>query len=215
MTLRLSSALSGLLIAFASCALGAPVEGTDYVELKPPQSVDSPGKIEVIEFFWYRCPHCYALEPDLESWTKRLPRDVQFKRIPGILNDDWAVDARVFYSLEAIGEVERVHRALFNAIHQQGGVRQRGDAFANWVADWLSKQKVDMAKYDAAFHSFSVESKVRRAAQLARSYRLDGVPTLTVQGRYLVLANTSQKAMLDTTDSLIGEARKQIAKSKP
>jgi thiol:disulfide interchange protein DsbA len=215
MTLRVSSVLSGLLIAFASCAFGAPVEGTDYIELKPPQPVDSPGKVEVIEFFWYRCPHCYALEPDLESWTKRLPRDVQFKRIPGILNEDWAVDARVFYALETIGEVDRLHRGLFNAIHQQGGVRLHGDAFAKWVADWLAKQKVDMAKYDAALHSFSVESKVRRATQMARSYRLEGVPTLTVQGRYLVLASTSQKAMLDTTDTLIGEARKQIAKSKP
>ncbi len=140
---------------------------------------------------------------------------MQFKRIPGILNEDWAVDARVFYALEAIGEVERVHRPLFNAIHQQGGVRLRGDAFAKWVADWLAKQKVDMAKYDAALNSFSVESKIRRATQMARSYRLEGVPTLTVQGRYVVLANISQKAMLDTTDALIGEARKQIAKSKP
>jgi thiol:disulfide interchange protein DsbA len=215
MNLRLTSALSGLLVAFASCALGAPVEGTDYVELKPPQSVDAQGKIEVIEFFWYRCPHCYALEPDLESWVKRLPRDVQFKRIPGILNEDWAVDARVFYALESIGELERVHRTLFNAIHQQGGVRLRGDAFAKWTADWLAKQKVDMAKYDAAFHSFSVESKVRRALQMSSAYRLEGVPTLTVQGRYLVLASTSQKSMLETADFLIGEARKRIAKSNP
>jgi thiol:disulfide interchange protein DsbA len=212
MAFRLLSALSGLLIAFASCAQAAPVEGTDYIELKPPQSVESPGKIEVIEFFWYRCPHCYALEPDLESWVKRLPRDVQFRRIPGILNEDWAIDARIFYTLEAIGEVNRVHRQLFDVIHQQGGVRLRGDAFAKWIADWLAKQKVDMAKYDAAFHSFTVESKLRRAAQMAGSYRLDGVPALSVQGRYLVLASTSQKAMLATADFLIGEARKQVAK---
>jgi thiol:disulfide interchange protein DsbA len=214
MAFRLLSALSGLLIAFAACAQ-SPVEGTDYIELKPPQSVDSPGKIEVIEFFWYRCPHCYALEPDLEAWVKRLPQDVQFRRIPGILNEDWAVDARIFFALEAMGEVDRVHRPLFNAIHQQGGVRMRGDAFAKWAADWLAKQKVDMAKYDAALHSFSVESKMRRAAQMARSYRLDGVPALTVQGRYVVLASTSQRAMLATTDSLIGETRKQLAKAKP
>lgn len=212
MAFRLSSALSGLLIAFASCAQAAPVEGTDYIVLKPPQSVDSPGKIEVIEFFWYRCPHCYALEPDLEAWVKRLPRDVQFKRVPGILNEDWAIDARIFYTLEAIGEVDRVHRQLFDVIHQQGGVRLRGDAFAKWIADWLAKQKVDMAKYDAALHSFTVESKLRRAAQMAAAYRLDGVPALSVQGRYLVLASTSRKAMLDTADSLIGEARKQVAK---
>jgi thiol:disulfide interchange protein DsbA len=212
MAFRLSSALSGLLIAFASCAQAAPVEGTDYIVLKPPQSVDSPGKIEVIEFFWYRCPHCYALEPDLDAWVKRLPRDVQFKRVPGILNEDWAIDARIFYTLEAIGEVDRVHRQLFDVIHQQGGVRLRGDAYAKWIADWLAKQKVDMAKYDAAFRSFTVESRLRRAAQMASSYRLDGVPTLSVQGRYLVLASTSQKAMLVTADFLIGEARKQVAK---
>lgn len=214
MAFRLLSALSGLLIALSAYAQ-SPVEGTDYIELKPPQSVDTPGKVEVIEFFWYRCPHCYALEPDLEAWVKRLPRDVQFRRIPGILNEDWAVDARIFYALEAIGDSERLHRPLFNAIHQQGGVRLRGDAFAKWTADWLAKQKVDMAKYDAALHSFSVESKVRRAAQMARSYRLDGVPALSVQGRYLVLASTSQRAMLATTDTLIGETRKQLAKTKP
>jgi thiol:disulfide interchange protein DsbA len=212
MAFRLLSVLTGLLIAFAAHAQS--VEGTDYLEVKPPQPVDVTGKVEVIEFFWYRCPHCYALEPDLEAWVKRLPRDVEFKRIPGILNEDWAVDARVFFALEAIGEVQRLHRPLFNAIHQDGGVNQRGDAFAKWVAGWLARQKVDMAKYDAALHSFTVESKLRRAAQMARSYRLDGVPALTVQGRYLVLANTSQKAMLATADSLIGEARKQLGKAK-
>ena len=214
MPVRLLSALSGLLIAFASFAQGAPVEGTDYIELKPAQSTDAPGKVEVIEFFWYRCPHCYALEPDLEAWVKRLARDVQFKRIPGILNEDWSVDARIFYALEAIGEVERVHRGLFDAIHKQGGVRLRGEAFSKWVAEWLAKQKVDMAKYDAALHSFSVESKLRRAGQMASAYRLDGVPALTVQGRYLVVASTSQRAMLATTDFLIGESRKQLPKAK-
>jgi len=214
MPFRLLSALVGLLLAFASFAQGAPVEGTDYIELKPPQAVETSGKVEVIEFFWYRCPHCYALEPDLEAWVKRLPRDVQFRRVPGILNEDWAVDARIFYALEAIGEAERVHRPLFNAIHQQGGVRLRGDVFAKWVADWLAKQKVDMAKYDAALHSFSVESRLRRAAQMASAYRLEGVPTLAVQGRYLVLASTSQKAMLATADVLIGETRKQLPKTK-
>jgi protein dithiol oxidoreductase (disulfide-forming) len=215
MVFRPLSFLPGLLLALAVSAQGAPSEGVDYIEVKPPQSVDSPNKIEVIEFFWYRCPHCYALEPELESWVKRLPRDVQFRRVPGILNEEWAVDARIYYALEAMGEVGRLHRSLFDAIHQQGGVRLHGDAFAKWVADWLAKQKVDMAKYDAALHSFTVESKLRRAAQMARSYGLDGVPSLTVQGRYLVVASTSQKAMLDTTDFLIGESRKKLAKAKP
>src|SRR5262245_35895935 len=225
MSFRLLSALSGLLMLVAANAQSAPVEGTDYVDLNPPQATDSPGKVEVIEFFWYRCPHCYALEPELESWVKRLPQDVQFKRVPGILSDDWAVDARIYYALEAIGEVNRVHRALFDAIHKQGGVRLRGEDFSKWVAEWLSKQKVDMAKYDAALHSFSVESRLRRAAQmassvgssLARSYpkfENFGVPFLIVQGRYFVPAATSPKGMLGTVDSFIGEARKQLPKGK-
>jgi len=216
MASRLLSALSALLVVLATTAQGAPVEGTDFILVDPPQSVDTPpGKIEVIEFFWYRCPHCYALEPELQAWVKRLPRDVQFRRVPGILSDDWAIDARIFFALETLGEVDRLHGALFNAIHQTGGVRLRGDEYSKWVADWLAKQKVDMAKYDAALHSFTVESKLRRAAQMARAYRLDGVPALVVQGRYLVLARTSQKEMLATADSFIGEARKQLAKAKP
>jgi thiol:disulfide interchange protein DsbA len=215
MVLRLLSVFCGLCLAFAAYAQGTPVEGVDYIELKPPQPVESSDRVEVLEFFWYRCPHCYALEPELEAWAKRLPRDVQFRRSPGILNDDWAIDARIFFTLEAIGELERLHRPLFDAIHQQGGVRLHGDAFAKWTAEWLAKQKVDMAKYDAAFRSFTVESKLRRATQMGRAFRLDGVPALAVQGRYLVVASTSRKAMLATADFLIGETRKQLAKAKP
>ena len=212
MVFRLMSLIAGLVLAFAANAQRSPSEGVDYVELRPPQSTETSGKVEVIEFFWYRCPHCYSLEPDLEPWVKHLARDVQFKRVPGILNEDWAIDARIFYTLEVLGELERLHRPLFDAIHQQGGVRLRGDAFSKWVADWLARQKVDMAKYDAAFRSFTVETKLRRATQMGRAYRLDGVPALTVQGRYLVTASTS---MLATTDFLIGESRKQLAKAKP
>lgn len=214
MVLRLMSVVAGLALAFAAFAQRAPTEGTDYIELKPPQSVEPSGKVEVIEFFWYRCPHCYDFEPDLEPWVKRLPSDVHFRRVPGILNDDWAVDARIFYTLEALGELDRLHRPLFDAIHREGGVRLRGEIFAKWVANWLAKQRVDMAKYDAASHSFTVESKLRRATQMGRSYRLEGVPTLTVQGKYVVLASSSRRAMLATADFLIGQARKQLARSK-
>ena len=215
MVFRLMSLIAGLVLAFAANAQRSPTEGVDYVELKPPQSTETSGKVEVIEFFWYRCPHCHSIEPDLEPWVKHLARDVQFRRVPGILNDDWAIDARIFYTLETLGELDRLHRPLFDAIHQQGGVRLRGDAFAKWAADWLAKQKVDMAKYDAAFRSFTVESRLRRATQMSRAYRLDGVPTLAVQGRYLVIPSTSRKGMLATADFLIGEARKQSTRAKP
>ena len=215
MVFRLLSVFSGLLLAFAAHAQGSPVEGVDYIELKPPQAVESSGKIEVLEFFWYRCPHCYALEPLLETWLKRLPKDVQFKRLPVVMGfsfDDSTVDARIFYTLEAMGEVQRLHKPLFDAIHQQDGVRLKGDAYAKWVAVWLAKQGVDMNKYDAAFRSFTVESKLRRAAQITQAYRLDGVPGLAVQGRYVVRASAN---MLNVTDHLIGDARKQLARSKP
>lgn len=212
MFLRLMSLFAGLTLAFAASAQRLPEEGLDYNEIKPPQATDSPGKVEVIEFFWYRCPACYSIEPDVGPWLKRLPKDVQFKRVPAILNEEWATDARIFYALEVLGEHERLHRPFFDAIHQQGGVRLRGDAFAKWAAEWFAKQKVDMAKYDAALRSFTVESRLRRAAQMSRSYRLDGVPTIVVHGRYTVLF---RKTMLATTDVLIGEARKQIAKARP
>jgi len=209
--------LAGLMISLSALAQGAPAAGIDYIVLNPPQATDSPGKVEVIEFFWYRCPHCYVLEPTLENWLKRLPRDAQFKRVPGIFNEDWAIDARIFYSLEALGELERLHRPLFDAIHQEGGVRLRGDVYAKWATNWLSKHGVDVAKYDAVFRSFTVESKVRRATQMSQGYRIDGVPTLTVQGRYVVSATMSgeRQVMLKVTDYLIGEARKQLARPKP
>lgn len=214
MTACLRAAVAALLLSFAVTAQSAPTEGIDYQELSPPQATDAPGKIEVIEFFWYRCPHCYALEPLLDDWVKKLPADVQFKRVPGILNAEWAIDARVFYALEVLGQVERLHRALFDAIHQEGGVKLGGGAFEKWVAEWLSRHGVDAAKYDAAYHSFTVESKLRRAMQMDRAFRVEGVPTLAVQGRYVVIAAGDRKAMLATADHLIGEARKRLGKPR-
>src|SRR5258706_13230043 len=196
MVFRLLSVFCGLCLAFAAHAQGTPVEGVDYIELRPPQSVESSDRVEVLEFFWYRCPHCYALEPELEAWAKRLPRDVQFRRSPGILNDDWAVDARIFYTLEAIGELERLHRPLFDAIHQQGGVRLHGDAFAKWTAEWLAQQKVDKAKYDAALRSFTVESKLRRATQMGPAHRPGGGPAPPGQGPSGAVAGPPRKAEL-------------------
>lgn len=213
-----------LLIAFfvvafplmAHAQQGAPVAGINYLELSPAQPTETGDRIEVVEFFWYRCPHCHALEPMLVDWLKKLPKDAQFRRIPAVFNDEWALDAKVFYALEAIGEQERVHRALFDAIHRQGGVTAKGPAYVKWVAEFLAKQNVDMAKYDAAFRSFSVDAKVKRAAQLSAAFKLDGVPALAVNGRYMVSAGMSgeRRVMIGVTDYLIGEARKQRAGKK-
>ena len=194
-------------------AQGRPLPGKDYVELPTPQATETGTKIEIVEFFWYRCPHCHALEPLLNPWLKKLPADAQFRLVPAIFNDEWALDARIFYALEATGNLERLHHPLLDAIHKEGGANLKGQTYLKWVSDWLSKQNVDISKYDAAFRSFTVESKVKRAFQAAQAYRLEGVPTIAVQGKYIVSGDG--RAMLNVADYLIGEARRSGPKKPP
>ena len=183
-----------------------PAPGVDYSELKPAQPVEAKGKVEVLEFFWYGCPHCYTLEPLLEKWTARLPADVQFRRQPAVLNEGWAREAAAFYTFEALGVLERLHRPFYDAIHRDR-LNTRDPAT---LAEWLRKQDVDPQKYEDAFKSFGVQSKVRRAMQLSLAYRIDGTPALAVQGRYTVSAEQgrTQEGMLNIVDYLIGVARK-------
>ena len=206
----------GLVAVLMCAAAGAqqPVQGKDYLALNPPQATPERDKIDVVEFFWYRCPHCYSLEPSLVAWVKNLPQDVQFRRVPAIFNDEWALDARIFFALQATGDLARVHSGLFDAIHRQGGVRLKGDAYMKWVAQWLGKNGTDLAKYDAALRSFSVETNLKRAMQLTRSYKIDGVPAIGVQGRWLVSASLvgDRQGMIRVTDYLTGEARKQLSR---
>lgn len=202
-----------MLIAFAPSDASAqgPQSGIDYAELKQPQAVDAGNKIEVIEFFWYNCPHCYALEPTLEPWVKKLPKEAQFKRVPAIFNDQWALAGRAYYALEATGDVERVHRALFDAIHKDG--LKITDEKA--LTEWLGKKGVDAAKFSAAYRSFAVESKLKRALQLTEAYQIQGVPALAVQGKYVVSAGThgNAAAMLATTEFLIARTQRDVAKA--
>ena len=183
-----------------------PMPGVHYAELRPAQPVEAQGKIEVTEFFWYGCPHCYSLQPLLEKWIPRLPADVHFRRVPAVLNEGWAREAAVFYAFEALNVLERLHRPFFDAIHVER-LNTRNPAT---LADWLRKHDVDPAKYEDAFKSFGVQSKVRRAAQLSGAYRIDGTPALAVHGRYTVSAEQgrTQEGMLGTVDYLIGVARK-------
>lgn len=197
-------ALSGNVLA------QTPAKGTNYIELSPPQPTESSGKIEVIEFFWYGCPHCYALEPLVEPWSKKLQKDVVFKQVPAVFNDQWGVAARVYYALDAINEETRVRSALFDAIHKEG-LRITSESA---VEEWLGKKGVSVEKYKAAYKSFGVESRVRRASQMTQAYRLDGVPAFAVQGRYVASAslNNDRQQLLSVTDHLIGEVRKAAAR---
>ena len=178
-----------------------------YTELNPPQSIDTEGKkVDVVEFFWYGCPHCYNLEPLLETWTKKLPPDVQFRRIPAVFNERWGHDAAIYYTFEALGVLDKLHRPFFDAIHRDH--LRTDDAQA--MTEWLSRQGVDPKKFFDTMKSFGVQSKTRRAAQLSVAYRIDGTPAMAVQGRYTVSADQggSREGMLDTVSYLVNMVRK-------
>jgi thiol:disulfide interchange protein DsbA len=208
MTARILRALATLLAAatLAPAALAQPQQAP-FIYVEPPIATDTPGKIEVVEFFWYECPHCYDIEPLLERWIPKLAKDVQFRRVPATFNERWKLSARVFYALESMGLENKLHKPLMDAIHKD---RMR-ITDERQLSEWLGKQGVDVAKFQAALKSFAVESRLKRAEQLVRDSRIDGVPALMINGRYLVAAGGSSQRMLDTADALIGQARKDLA----
>ncbi len=188
-------------------AQSQPVEGTHYVALSQPVPTSAPGKVEVIEFFWYGCPHCNAFEPQLEGWVRKLPADVVFKRVPVAFRDEpYGTHQRIYYALEAMDLVEAMHRKVFYAIH---GERARLDRLDDIVA-FMLKNGVDGARFAETFKSFGVQTKTRQANQLAAAYKIDGVPALGIQGRWFTsgsLAGGNDRA-LAVTDFLIQRARK-------
>ena len=194
-------------LSTSSWAQGAgPVEGRDFVRLGTPVAVPAGGKIDVIEFFSYGCPHCYSFEPMLDQWIKRLPADVAFRRIPATFNAPFEGYARLFYALEAHGLAETLHKRVFAAIHVQ---RQRLDKDAD-IAVFVSANGGDGAKVAETLKSFGVATKLRQAKQAAEAYKIDGVPTLGVHGRWFTsgsLTGGNDKALL-VADYLIQRARK-------
>jgi protein dithiol oxidoreductase (disulfide-forming) len=182
--------------------LAAFAQARDYIELNPPLPVETAGKIEVLELFWYGCIHCYNLEPALESWSKKLPADVQFRRMPAIFNQQMARDAAIFYTFEALGVLGKLHRPFFDAIHRD---RLRTDN-PQALAEWLQKNGVDPKKFDETLKSFGVDSKTKRAAKLTVSYKIDGTPAMVVNGRYTVSASDN---LFNTVNALIDSSRKQ------
>jgi thiol:disulfide interchange protein DsbA len=185
-----------------------PEEGSDFLVVDKRASVEAPaGRIEVVEFFWYSCPHCNAFEPTLEAWVKRLPKDVYFRRAPVAFRDDFIPQQRLFYALEAMDLVDKLQRKVFYAIHVE---RQSLDR-PGPIIDWVAKQGVDTAKFTEHYNSFSVSSKSSRAAQLQNAYKVEGVPALGIAGRFYTdgsLAKSMERA-LQVTDYLVAEVRQK------
>ena len=205
-----------LLTAIALSPLAARAqpagEGAAYTTLKSDLPLETAGKIEVAEFFWYGCIHCYNLEPLLEKWVPKLPADTLFRRIPAVFNERWAHDAAIFYTFEVLGVLDKLHRPFFDAIHKD---RLKTDNPAA-LGEWLGKNGLDAKKFDATMKSFGVQSKMKRAAQLTAASRIDGTPALMVQGRYTISTEQgkSREGMLATADALAGALRKNLAGKK-
>lgn len=196
-----SQAATGLaLIPGALWAQAAkPVAGKDYQVLDPRVPVDAPaGKVEVVEFFSYMCPHCNVFEPTFAAWSKRAPKNVVVRRVPVAFLQDFEVLQRFYYSLEAMGLVDKLHAGVFSAIHSERRSFRDGAA----AADWVAMQGVDRTKFVEQFSSFSVVSKASRAGQLTNAYKIDGVPAIGVGGRFLTEGTTKG---LQIVEALVAE----------
>lgn len=201
-------ALAGLSVARHALAQGGPVEGRHYIKLAEPAPVSLPSaekKIEVVEFFWYECPHCNTFEPSLQAWVKRLPADVAFRHVPVGFTARHQVAQKAYYALEEIGALDAMHDRIFAAIHAQGQRLLTEAAYADFVA----KHGVDAAKFTAAFRGFSVNTKANRARQLTDAYKIDGVPAIGVHGRFYTSGSLAggHAGTLAVADFLIQRAR--------
>ena len=213
----LSAGLAGVALPLASAQPKtqpkAPVEGVHYVRLAEPVPAGPPGKIEVIEFFWYECPHCNAFEPALEAWTRQQPDDVAFRRVPVWFREEpFSAQQRLFYALEALGALPTLHRKVFYAIHGERFRMRTPEDFSAFAL----KNGIDPLKFIAAYNSFGVQSKAQQARQTASAYKIDAVPAMGIQGRYYTngtLANTGASAggsvdrMLGVVDLLVARVR--------
>lgn len=184
-----------------------PVDGGEFISLdRPAPTEGGPGKVDVVEFFWYSCPHCNVFEPQLEAWLSKLPKHVHFRRVPVMFRPSFEPQQRLFYVLEAMGRLGDLHKKVFHAIH----VERQPLGTLDLLAAWAAKQGLNQPKFVEHYNSFAVITKAKRATQLQEQYKVDGVPALGIAGRYYTsgsLAGTMQRA-LEVTDYLVAQLAK-------
>ena len=183
-SLTVASAATALSLPLAAPALAQGrqfKEGKDYVKLGKPVATEAPaGKIEVIEFFWYSCPHCNTFEPSLEAWIKSAPKDLHIRRVPVAFNASFVPQQKLYYALEGMGKLPELHAKVFRAVHVERLPLNKDEL----IFDWIGKQGVDVAKFKEVYNSFTVSNQVRKASQLQDGYQVEGVPSMGVAGRY-------------------------------
>jgi len=206
--------LTGLLLVLSTHIFTAAAEDQPFDAVAQIIPTDNPAKIEVMEIFWYGCIHCYHMDPLLNTWVKKLPSDVYFKRVPGLPNASWAPMAKAFYAMETLGVLEKLHTPLFDAVHKQKSLNPTDEkAIIAWVT---AKSGLDQLKVEQAFKSFTTSTNLNRAAQIFRASGATGVPSLVIDGKYLTsstMAGGNQQA-LKTADFIIGNVRKDKANEK-
>ena len=214
LTGRLLQLAAAILVALSLPAMAqtaAPQEGREYVRLKNAIPVETGNKIEVIEFFSYGCPHCGEFEPLLHEWVKKLPPDVQFRRVPVSFQPKWVPLAKEYYTLEALGEDARLSPEMFVAIHSKGVKLEDEKTFF----DWAASHGLDRKKVEEMYNSFSMSGKMNRALQQAKAFNAQQVPLIVIDGKYVVSTNEnvrSHAAMLPVMDALIVKARAERPK---
>ena len=181
--------------------------GRDYKELSPAQPTHSGEKIEVLEFFFYGCSHCFNLHPQLSAWEKKMPKDVTLQYVPTIFRDTWEGMARTFYALEALGQLNRLHDSLFDAWNVSN-IDLSDEAR---VTDFVAQHGVDRAKFSAAYNSFTMSSKVARSNQMVRDYTIRGTPTIVVDGKYII-TGLEPAETIKVLDAVVAKARKERGK---
>ncbi len=210
---RLALRCLALVLVALPAAAQQPQRDVDY-RLISQQPVSTGERVEIIEFFFYACPYCNELEPFLGRWLRRKPADVAFRRVPVVRHDSWVPLAKTYYALEAMGEVERLHAAVYHGVHV--------DALAlsqdNIIAEWVGKQGLDRDQFMTIYRSDAIRDKVERARQMTKDYEIKATPSVVVDGRFLTSSGMSNGVpqVIPVLDGLIGFARQQrLAKSRP
>jgi thiol:disulfide interchange protein DsbA len=196
----------GLVASAAQAAPAAPVAGKDYTVLSTPQPVEAPaGKIEVIEFMWYGCPHCNEFDPYLEAWVKKQGPDVVFKRVPVAFRDDFIPHSKLYHAVDALGLANQLTPDIFHEIH----VNKNYLLTPEDQAKFLKTKGVDRKKFMDAYNSFSTQSAIQRDKKLIEDFKIDGVPTLAVQGKYETgpAQTNSLPGTIQVLDYLVAQVR--------
>lgn len=217
MTKRFLGLVSLLLVALHPVHAAEITAGVDYDLVKPPQPTADPSKIEVLEFFWYGCPHCFHFEPELNAWTKTVPANVDFRRQPAIFNEQWAAHAKAFYTAETLGVLDKLHADFYDAIQNKKESLTSEDD----LATFFKAHGIDEAAFHKAYKSFAVDSQMRQAEGLAAKYGITGTPALVINGKYVVSPGKAKSfpRMIEITNALIrqesGSAESPQEAAKP